>query len=120
VLGLLQATFALFMFGRLAQTGQPGTVVDEPDQVMQARQRATRAKARELAAHRHAEDLHEEAAQTQRALGTVIVLKRLGSERSTLDSSMPKPSGSKPKRTSGHLLGRPVGLQQGERFLMRH
>jgi hypothetical protein len=33
---LLQATFALFMVGRLAQSGQPirewgGTVVDEPD-----------------------------------------------------------------------------------------
>jgi hypothetical protein len=45
---LLQATFALFIFGRLAQSGQPirewgATVVAEPDQVMRARKRATQA-----------------------------------------------------------------------------
>jgi hypothetical protein len=44
-------------------------VVDEPDQVTRARERAARAKARELAAHCHAEDLHEEAVKLQERLG---------------------------------------------------
>jgi len=42
-------------------------VTDEPDRVTRARKPATRAKARELAADRRAEELHEEAAKMQRA-----------------------------------------------------
>src|SRR5919106_3475330 len=61
---LLQATFALFMSGRLPETGQPtpawgATALDQPDRVTRARVRAALAKARELAAHRRAEELHE-------------------------------------------------------------
>jgi hypothetical protein len=43
--------------------------VDEPDRLTRARQRAAQAKARELAAHRRAEKLHEQAAQTLEHLG---------------------------------------------------
>ena len=43
--------------------------MDEPDQVTRARQRAGRAKARELVVHHHAEELHEEAAKMQERLG---------------------------------------------------
>jgi hypothetical protein len=51
---LVQATFALFICGRLSQTGHPlrnglGTVTDEPDWVTRARDRAARARAHELA-----------------------------------------------------------------------
>jgi hypothetical protein len=68
------ATFALSMSGRLPQTGQPtpawgATALDEPDKVMRARERAAQAKARELAVHRRAEELHEQAAETQERLG---------------------------------------------------
>jgi hypothetical protein len=73
VLVLLQATFALSMSGRLPQTGQPTpaweTAVDEPDRLTRARERAAQAKARELAAHRRAEKLHEQAAETLERLG---------------------------------------------------
>ena len=47
-----------------------------------------RAKARELAAHRHAEELHEEAAKLQERLGTVTVLTQPGSGPSTPGSCM--------------------------------
>jgi len=40
-------------------------VVDEPDQVARAREGAGRAKAQEVAAHRHAEKLHAEALREQ-------------------------------------------------------
>ena len=43
--------------------------MDEPDKVTRARERAAQAKARELAAHRHAEKLFEEAAETQERFG---------------------------------------------------
>ena len=43
--------------------------MDEPDRVTQARVRAALAKARELAAHRRAEELHEKAAETLERLG---------------------------------------------------
>src|SRR4029453_10049436 len=73
VLVLLQATFALFMLGRLPQTGQPlpngWTVVDKPARVPRARERAARAKACELAAHHRAANLHEEAAKIQERTG---------------------------------------------------
>ena len=62
------------MSGRLPQTEQPTpawgvTALDEPDKVMRARERAAQAKARELAVHRRAEELHEQAAETQERLG---------------------------------------------------
>ena len=70
---VLQATFALFMSGRLPQTEQPlpngWTAVDEPDRVMRVRDRAARARASELAAHSRAATLHEEAAKLQERLG---------------------------------------------------
>ena len=44
-------------------------MVDEPDQLTRATERAAEAKARELAAHRHAEELHEGAATLQEHLG---------------------------------------------------
>jgi len=44
-------------------------MVDEPDWVTRARERAARAKARELAVHRRAEDLHKQAAKLQERLG---------------------------------------------------
>jgi hypothetical protein len=43
--------------------------VDVPDKVTRARERAAQAKAREVAAHRHAEKLFEEAAETQERFG---------------------------------------------------
>ena len=43
--------------------------MDEPDRLTRARERAAQAKARELAAHRRAEQLHEQAAQTLERLG---------------------------------------------------
>jgi hypothetical protein len=43
--------------------------VDEPDRVTRARERAAKAKAHELAAHRRAEELHEQAAETLERLG---------------------------------------------------
>src|SRR5918993_1339812 len=62
------------MSGRLPETGQPtpawgATALDEPDRVTRARVRAALAKARELAAHRRAEELHEKAAETMDRLG---------------------------------------------------
>jgi hypothetical protein len=44
-------------------------MVDEPEQLTRATERAAEAKARELAAHRHAEELHEQAAKLQERLG---------------------------------------------------
>jgi hypothetical protein len=44
-------------------------VVDEPDQLRRALERAGRARARELAAHRRAAELHEQAARLQARLG---------------------------------------------------
>jgi hypothetical protein len=43
--------------------------VDEPDRLTRARERAAQAKAHELAAHRRAEKLHEQAAETLERLG---------------------------------------------------
>src|SRR5215216_7929947 len=68
------SNLCLSMSGRLPQTGQPtpawgATALDEPDKVMRARERAAQAKARELAVHRRAEELHEQAAETQERLG---------------------------------------------------
>jgi hypothetical protein len=55
---------------------------------------------RELAAHRRATDLREEAAKLQERIGHSELLKRLGSERSMAVSGMPKRSVSKLKRRS--------------------
>lgn len=62
------------MSGRLAQTGQPtpawgATALDKPDKLTRARERAAQAKVRELATHRHAEQLFEQAAKLQEGLG---------------------------------------------------
>ena len=43
--------------------------MDEPDRLRRARERAAQAKARELAAHRRAENLHEQGAETLDRLG---------------------------------------------------
>ena len=80
--------------------GTNGTL-DEPDRVTQARERAALAKARELAVHRRAEELHEKAAKTLEAWGALTLRNWLGSERSAPGSCMPKRSESKPKRASG-------------------
>jgi hypothetical protein len=67
-------------------SGMGGTV-DEPSRVTRARERATQAKLRELAAHRGAAERHEEAPRCRSALGTVTVPGRLRSERCTPGSS---------------------------------
>jgi hypothetical protein len=46
-----------------------GAMVHKPDWVTRARERAARARASELAAHRRAEQLHEQAARLQERLG---------------------------------------------------
>jgi hypothetical protein len=113
------------MVGRLPHTGEPlpewvATAVDESDRVMRARERAARAKARELAVYRHAEDLHEEAAKLQERLGHGDRAQAARSERSTPGKACRRAQGTSRSGRAGNLLGRPVGLQQGERFLMRH
>src|SRR4029453_8674621 len=86
--------------GSQLRRGSNGTL-DEPDRVTQARVRAALAKARELAAHRRAEELHEKAPRRWSAWAVLTLRKRLGSERSAPGSCMPKRSGSKPERASG-------------------
>ena len=106
---LLQATFALIACrdGCLRLDANSGVGATALDDLTRRRERATQAKAREPAAHRHAEGLHEEAAKLRSALPTLTLPKRLGNECSTRGSCIPKRSGSKPKRAAGSCMPKP-------------
>jgi hypothetical protein len=74
--------------------------VDKPDPNGRARERAAKAKQRELAAHLRAVQLHEHAAEAQECWVVTIAPKRLGNEHGTRASCTSRRLSSKPMRAT--------------------
>jgi hypothetical protein len=92
-------------------------VVDQPDQMMRARDALRERRRVSLPSTATPRSCTSKRPRRRSALDTVTVLERLGSERSTLGSSIPKPSGSKPKRRSGQPAGTAGRAPRGRRLL---